>query len=509
MEQYPPYVTPPKKPPIPTGKRELLFAGIILFCGVILTNFTIYGGLNLGFSLAAVISILATTVYLLCCGRRFSPYSATLLLLSLLIAGSFGRSDDGFVKFVMVCFLFISVNLTFSLMSGQNRRNPGVLQTLLDAPAAFFSFGFGESGAAISGLLGLIRRSGSFGQKAGALLLGIGIAFPILCIMIPLLIRADAAFDALVKMLPKFDFGQLVTSLLLGALLAWVMYARGVALHHRPPRAASPQKPRKGLGALTVNTVLIAVCVVYGVYLFSQVAYFAGGFLGILPENFTLAQYARRGFFEMAWLCAINLGILSLLLALSKEKPAPLSTRLLCLFLAVITLFLIATASGKMLLYIESFALTRLRVLTQVVMVFGALVTILVSIWLFVPKLPYMKTILLAALCIGAVVSWVDVDTLVGRYNVQTYLSGQVETIDVQYLNSLGDGVVPYLAALAEEAPEEAVSQSARQALSSRWIRRNKDFRGWNYVNHQAAQFLPKNPLTAIDFELLTDFSTP
>jgi len=242
--------------------------------------------------------------------------------------------------------------------------------------------------------------------------------------------------------------------------------------------------------------VLCAIGFVYCVYLFSQLAYFSGGLSGILPEEFTLAQYARRGFFEMAWLCAINLGLIALGTGLCRKTPTPKSTRFLCLFLGAVTEFLVITASAKMFLYIESYGLTRLRVLTQVVMLFLALTTALVCIHLFVPKLSYMKTVVLSGLILGALVLWLDVDTVVARYNVDAYLSGQMETVDVAHLGSLNDGAVAHIVRLAENAADPQTAQMAQDLLDHRYRDIAEDFRGWNYADHAAARHLPEPEVT-------------
>ena len=228
---------------------------------------------------------------------------------------------------------------------------------------------------------------------------------------------------------------------------------------------------------------------VYCVYLLSQLAYFIGGFSGILPEGYTLAQYARRGFFEIAWLCAINLGLIALSLTMNRQKDAK-STRLLCLFIALVTEFLVAAASAKMFLYIGSYGLTRLRVLTQVVLLFLALTTGLVAVRLFVPKLPYMKTVVLAGLLLGALTIWLDVDSFVAKHNVDAYLSGKLDTIDVSHLDSLGDGAVPHIYRLSQEAADPEVAQMAEDTLDHWWIHHPEDFRGWNYTNQAAGQYL-------------------
>lgn len=478
-----------QKPFFPTGNPELVFGLILLVIGCLLCNSMLYAGFHLGFALFCGCAILCSTVYLLRCGCKMSLYSGILLGMSLVICASFARSDDGFVKFVMLCFLLISTNLGFCLMAGQNRRAPKGVTSLLDAPRTVFALGFGKLPESMRGLRDGIKHSGSAGRKGGAVLLGLAIAVPLLAIVIPLLISADAAFDALLKKLPDWDFGELLGSLIFGALLACFLYSRGTALHHAP-KAAPARSAIKGIHPLTVNTVLIAVSAVYVVYLVSQLAYFSGGFSGILPEGYTAAEYARRGFFEMAWLCAINLGIMALAVGLvAKKENAPILTRLVCLFLGIVTLFLVVSASAKMFLYIGSFGLTRLRVLTQVIIFFFGIATILVSVWLFVPKLPYMKAVLIAALVIGSAVAWADVDTVVAAYNVAAYQTGKLASIDVDYLDSLGKGAIPHIAKLTGDA-DPAIAKAAANALEYGSYDKIDDFREWNYSAFAAEGYI-------------------
>lgn len=476
----------------PIGPKELILALLMFICGLLLCNSVLYGGFNLGFSIFASLSLLCTAGYLLWSGCRPTGYSAALLILSLIILAGFARSNDSFVKFVLMCFLLVSENLGLCLLAGQNRRSPNGISSVLDAPRTLFTLGMGKCHEAFSGLLQAFRRSGAVGKKGSAIALGCCIAIPILAILIPLLVSADAAFDGLLQLLPKRDFSELFSTVVLGVFPACVLYIRSASLKHCPKEAPLSKTARKGISPLTVNTVLIAVALVYGAYLASQLAYFSGGFLGILPEGYTMAQYARRGFFEMAWLCAINLGLVVLSVGLvAKVDKAPLSTRLLCLFIGIVTLFLVVTASAKMFLYIGSYGLTRLRVLTEVIMLWLGITTLTVSIWLFAPKLPYMKAILLAGLVIGTSVIWADVDTVVARYNVSAYRSGRLETVDVAYLSRLGSGAVPYLQQLTEDQNPE-IAQQAKFRLNRRSDAPIEDFREWNYASHIAGKYLPK-----------------
>ena len=474
-----------------TGKKEIIFAVCLLFSGLLTVNSALFGGLNLGFSLGVCLCILCSFCYLYSRSRKAGAYPVAMLVLSLILGASFARADDFAVKSVLVILLPVTVNLALCLLTKQNLQNPATALSLLDSVWTLFDKGLGKAGDACRSMLETFRNSGSFGKKGISVLLGLCIALPLVLILVPLLMFADAAFEGLVDSLPQFDIAQIFVTLLFGVSLSLLLYSRSVALRHCEPgtQKTSPVLFR-GLSALTVNTVLIAVCVVYLVYLFSQLAYFSGGFAGILPEGYSYAEYARRGFFEMAWLCALNLAIIIGALWICQEKdPAPRLTRWLCLFIGVVTLFLVAAASAKMLLYIDGYGLTRLRVLTQVIMIFLGLVTVFVCLWLFIRKLPYMKCVMLTALALAAIVSWADVDTLVAKYNTESYLSGELAVMDVDYLGELGDGAVPYLAKLAQN-PDENIREAAIAQLIERAQDDPSDLRGWNYASSVAETYL-------------------
>ena len=485
------YPAPPvlREPPFPTGKRELIFGMFAVLCSLLLCNFTLFGGLNLGFAITAVVCIVCSVVYLRAGGCDANGYSAALLALSVFICFGFARSDDGFVKLIMVCFLLLAVNLSLCLMAGQNLRSANGVSSLLDSFRAAIMLGVGEMYPAFRGMGKWLREGGPAVKRAGAVLIGLAVAVPLVCILIPLLMSADAAFSGLLALLPRFRLFELVLTVSFGGGLACVLYTRGTALKHKPKPVTKAATDRKRVSHLTVNTALGAVCLVYGVYLLSQLAYLVGGFSGILPEGFTASQYARRGFFEMAWLCAIDLATIVLAVGLvsKQEGKAPLATRLLCLFIGLVTVFLVISASAKMGMYISAYGLTRLRVLTEVIMVFLGIVTALICVWLFVPKMPYMKIILLVALYMGAITLWVDVDTVVSAYNVGAYQSGALEKVDVYYLGTLGDGAVPYIDEFTRD-DDFMVARSAKRILAQR-SSKIKDLRSWNYASWLAGQY--------------------
>lgn len=498
------YTAPPAAvaPAFATGKRELRLWWVLLILSVLGADFALFGGFGLGFALIAISLIIVPWVYLKRSGRKISAYSTSLLGLSILLAGSFFRSNDGFVKFVSVCFLLVSVPLALSLSAGQNRRDPKGLLSLLDAPRTLLVLGVGRLPESMRGFILAEKAVGKSSKNRSAALVGLAVAVPLVAILLSLLSSADAAFEGLLNLIPEVDLGEPVAAIICGLLPVPVLYTMCVALQHDRADPATPQQS-KGLHPVTVNTVLIAVCAVYLVYLGSQLAYFVGGLSGLLPEEYTLAQYARRGFFEMATLCLVNLGLMAAAVGfVSKQKDrAPLSTRILSLFVGIVTLFFVLTASAKMFLYIDSYGLTRLRVLTEVIMVFLALTTIFVSIWLFVPKFAYMKAVLLTALAMCSITAWVDVDTVVAKYNVWAYQSGKMEFLDVYHLGELSQGAIPSLEVLAADE-NEGIASSAKYCLRNDAAKMDEfDIRALTLSNLMARPILEsyRVPETSVD----------
>lgn len=483
------YIFPePERRSLTASNRELIFGLFAVLLGLFTANMVIFGGFRLGFAMGSVLLTALSWGYLHRCGHKAGGYTAALLVLSLIIAAGFGWSADSFVKCWLFLFLVAGVNLAFCLMAGRNRFNPGSARSLFDA-ARTWSLGLDRMGMASRGVKLAFRSGGALTQRSGAVLAGLGIAVPALALVLPLLISSDAAFEGLVDLLPDFDLFEIVTTAVAGGLLALFTYARALALSQDSIPEAPDREPKR-LQVLTMNTALGAVCAVYLAYLFSQLAYFVGGFSGILPEGFTRAEYARRGFFEMTCLAGINLALMTFGVGkVRRETRAPGSTRALCLFLGLVTEFLAASSAAKMVMYIGSFGLTRLRVLTMVIMVFLGITTALICVWLYVPKLQYMKTVMLLALAIGAAVLWVDVDTQVAKYNVDHYLSGELDIVDTYYLSTLGPGAVAHMERLTD--CDDPIVRTMSTAYLRTWeLYRPDDFRSMTCIEEKALDIL-------------------
>ncbi len=145
--------------------------------------------------------------------------------------------------------------------------------------------------------------------------------------------------------------------------------AGGWAAVQQKPRPALAQH-RAGLEKLRCLPVglgcgiLYAFCGLYALFFGMQGSYLFGGLTGSLPAGFTVANYARQGFFELCAVMLLNLVLVAAAAALA-ERPLR-GSRALQLAASVLlgeSLLLWVTAAAKLWLYIATFGFTTKRLL--------------------------------------------------------------------------------------------------------------------------------------------------
>ena len=467
--------------------RDLILAGVLLgFCFLLWDALCWAMGLGLGEALGLVGLLPAALVYLRGRPGRMSGFGWLCAALYLLGAVSLAFSGDWALKLLtlfLLAFLFPLVILErLGLWTGRGFRS-----MVSDYLEAAFVMSLGRINLGAWALTHAGTEDSARSKRNRAVLLGLVCAVPALLVLVPLLVSSDAAFEGMVEQLDWDLVGRGILALLCGGFTALLIFTLLFSSDQGPKPLSGG--PGKGLEPAAVAAFLGAISAAYVLYLAAQFAYFTDAFRGLLPKDFTVAEYARRGFFEMCGIVAINLALILLALGLCRKEggrvPAPVKA--LALFLCVFSLLLVATALSKMVLYMGSFGLTRLRVLTSVFMVFLGLVVCAAGLRLFVKRLPVARLAvgLGAALLIG--LSLGNVDGLVARYNVSAWKTGKLDSLDMKTVCELGDGAVPVLAELAAD-PDPGISAQARKELSDRTP--SSDWRSWNLIAQQAAEAL-------------------
>ena len=263
-------------------------------------------------------------------------------------------------------------------------------------------------------------------RYVGSVLLGVAIAIPVLFIILPLLFKADAGFERVMNDLMRWLISERILIILFRILISIPVscYLYGLVYGTVSGRITdridkdvtrrTGEQIRK-MPDVTTVTVMALVCAVYFIFIAVQGNYLFSAFFGKMPEWFTYAEYARRGFFELCGIGAWNLGIL-LLASLISRTPGYKNTglKIMTVILSVLTLLLIATAVSKMGMYISAYGLTVKRVLTMTFMLWMAIVFTSVIVKQK-KKIPMVKicvmtgAVMFSLLCVLPVEKWIEV----------------------------------------------------------------------------------------------------
>lgn len=441
------------------SKRDLIFSGIFFILSLLCVNFLFYGGAGSAFAVAALGLYVGGLLYLRPHRRGGGFYMAFCILSYVLCAFTLVLSDSSMGAFFSVTTMFGLSGITLNEYMALRRENKGTIRCASDWFRTQVVLPFGNIGNVFYALFRKKSEDGTVEKrKINSVLIGLLCAVPVLLMVIPLLMGADGAFEGMMDKIGMDGGKELPATLIFGTALFILIFGQHFGAKIRKQEEKQSRSARKGMDTAFLITFLSVIALVYVLYLVSQLAYFFNAFAGLLPKEFTVAEYARRGFFEMSAVCVINLGLLffALLGARKKENgKEPVMIRILSVFLCLFSLVLIATAMSKMNLYILSFGMTYLRILTSVFMVFLCVVFCTMCLWIFFRKLPYMRVVVITAVILVLGVSFADPARVVAYYNVSAYQTGKLDSVDMDELYMLeSDGVVPYVWKLTEDSDE-------------------------------------------------------
>ncbi len=336
------------------------------------------------------------------------------------------------------------------------------------------------------------RRNKSL-KSIGYILLGLCAAFIPTAIVVALL-SYDGGFASLLEesfaFLDEFNPASHIGSLLLGAAIACYLFGiycvntqkrEGADIEKQVSRI---EKARVA-PALVVASAFVPLFTVYIFFFISQWQYYLSAFSSVLPEGVaSYAEYARNGFFELCTVSGINFALISLAALLLKRDTAVEKwvLRVISLIISIMTLVLIGTAMAKMMLYIDRYGLTVKRVLSSWFMVLLFILFVFVIIRQLAPKFKLFTASAYAVLLMVLLLSAFDYKGVIADYNVELYISGSAEGVDVCALTELGDSSVPATVKLARYYEENGMTESndydyisrrleiARRSVSERGI---------------------------------------
>jgi hypothetical protein len=289
---------------------------------------------------------------------------------------------------------------------------------------------------------------------------GLLLSLPVLFIFTVLLAMADTIFANTVEtafslniVARLFNWAGHGVLILLAAWLLTGGLAYGVMRRYGRDdqsrfEATLQQIPRHfSLGYIEMVTLLAAVNLLFLVFVIIQFTYLFGGVAFMQVENFSYAEYARRGFFELLLVVILSISLILGLNWLTRRE----SKRQIKLFNALSTLLIglvlvmLASAFRRMMLYEAQFGYTEMRLLVYVFMLWLSplLLWFVVTLWRRPDR--FAAGALVAALGFLVTLNLLNPDAFIARQNLARYVvSGDLDAV---YLASLSEDATPYLLA--------------------------------------------------------------
>ncbi len=340
------------------------------------------------------------------------------------------------------------------------------------------------------------REKGKEGKKLDkkylAAIIGIICAIPVLLIVIPLLLKSDAAFESVTgsffenirlffvsfdDRFKKFSawFGEnvfcVIPTILVAPYIFSVMFSfrHSVANEENKDTSKNYAKLRFGSPAL-FSGFLGVICLVYAVYILSQTAYFFSAFGGKLPNgtNITISEYARRGFFELAGVAAVNLVLIAVTVLFSRRngKKFSMVIKAFDLFLCAFNILLSAVSMSKIILYMNEMGLTHKRIYVFLIDTVMIVTFFCIAARLFNEKFPYMRIITATACVLLTALSLVGIDGIIANYNTEKYLNDEIECADTCELFD-GDEIGSFESLIKIAESKTALKSDAEEKLTN------------------------------------------
>lgn len=306
-----------------------------------------------------------------------------------------------------------------------------------------------------------LRHRPFIAAARGALL-----AVPPVVIFGALFVSADPLFERYVRDITKFVSEDVFGRICFMLIFAWI--SAGLLrslLPCRSPLTALPRVPT--VPAPDVAVALGVVSVLFTAFVLVQTRWLFDSANALQAvAGLTVADYARRGFFELVAAAALTLPML--LAADSIARPASAAMRrtlrFLSGFLVVLVLVIMASALERMALYTARFGLTELRLYTTAFMGWLGIV----FAWFVVTTLQGKRRRFaagpVAAGIIGVLtLAALNPDAFIARVNLDRARDGAM--LDTAYLTHLSADAVPELMVHFEAVPADARCDLARSLL--------------------------------------------
>ncbi len=436
------------------GKSDWIFLLMCLVVGIVAEEAFLRAEAGISY-LLFIISFYSLFFYRY---RRFSfshqRFGYLLLICIWLLAASYFLNDNLFFNTLNIVGIPALVFFHLVLVTSQ--------KSIRWNKPSFITYAFMK-------LAGAIKYNFKFGSFVGSLFkqgldeskyrvwkkisIGILISVPILFVVLRLLMSADTQFERMLGVIPQwFQLLDVEIIFRIAAILFYTFAFFGLmqALLKKQINSIiqDGDKDKFRIDAIITITFLVLINAVYVLFTIVQFKYF---FSGSLQGDFTYAEYARKGFFELLFVTLINLTI-TIVVVTFVDRTVGFIKKFMQLLLTALVLssaILLSSAFLRLSMYEEAYGFTFIRVMAHSFMIFLVIIFMYTLIKIWIEKLSLFHFYFISALLYYTVMNVVNVEQIIVTENLERYEeSGK---IDINYLNSLSHTGILGLIDLYEE----------------------------------------------------------
>ncbi|MHB1452971.1 MAG: DUF4153 domain-containing protein [Saccharofermentanales bacterium] len=513
-------------------KTKILFAGALIF-SLVISNFVLWSGFSLGFFITVCLAEIGIFLFFP------RPESVKTTLFSVILAFCIIALGAAFLLYSDFVLSVISFFVLAALLLIQLLKYSGAVTSDWDSPIFFTEFLLSPIIRPLKFITAIRPAARRFKEaKADAdesdiaspgsktakkILIGLLATLPVLVVVVGLLSSADQIFgqytEKFFDLLLDVKISEYLFTLIFGAALFPLLFSFVYSFHVRDRDGKvfsdiiTKTSNRQFIDPVIAATSIFCLNIVYALFTWVQFGSLFGAFARLLPADVTFAEYTRQGFFQLCAVALINIVVaITSVVFVSRKGAAGIIVRIMSVLLIAFTYVLLISAGYRMMMYVDVYALSKLRVLVSLFMGLIALLLLYTLIKEFASSFKFFKTAFMTAVLVLIITNYLNTDKLIARYNIDQYLrnpglaasdsteedaggsyDGEGRNLrsfqfDADYLiYGLSYDAVPALIEFAE-THDDVLSENIKASLVSVYTGELKDYRADNWKKYNISK---------------------
>ena len=283
-------------------------------------------------------------------------------------------------------------------------------------------------------------------------LIGLAAAIPLFMVVLLLLTSADIVFkDMAENLFSGFRFGNIILTIWLVFFMFFVCYGILVFLCKGSVKEEVKDK-RKGEPLIAIPVAMV-LSFIYIVFSGVQILYLFAGNME-LPAGYTYAEYAREGFFQLLAVGVLNLVLV--LVGLCYFRPHK-ALKIILTVMSACTFIMLASSAMRMIIYIQYYYLTFLRILVLWSLLVLFIIFTGVIVYIYKENFPLFRYSMVVVTALYLCLSFSHPDYWIAKVNLASSVENRSEFFkgnsyrDYYFLSMLSADAAPVMLDWAEE----------------------------------------------------------